>query len=80
MDLYPLTLKPCIDDLCRGSLECFKCHESMVEKCDGCGQYVALNGQSDVFQCECEPDDGMYDCLEDRLNAALKRADGINED
>ena len=55
MAFCPMNMKPCIDDLCRASLTCFDCQESMMVECDGCGKLVAADG-SDSDLCECEPD------------------------
>lgn len=54
----PQDLNVCIDSLCRGG-GCLRNGEAMLEKCHGCGQLVSTDGDSTVFQCECEPD--FYD-------------------
>ena len=48
--LCPKDLKPCVDDLCRGS-GCVLTGEALYEKCHGCG---ALVSEDDHDDCICE--------------------------
>lgn len=62
MAYCPADLKPCIDDLCYGGgcLNPLAAGEAMLMRCDGCLQFVAIDG-SDSEACECEPDDDRDD-------------------
>lgn len=59
MAICPATLKPCIDDLCYGN-GCLMLWgapmlvRSMLVRCYGCGQLIALDG-SNSDACECDP-------------------------
>jgi hypothetical protein len=53
MGYCPKDGKPCLDDICYGG-GCIrsKYHESILMRCDGCGQLVSADG-SDDWECEC---------------------------
>lgn len=60
--ICPKDLKPCIDDLCRGTMQCFQLDgEPMLIECSGCRHLVAFDG-SNTDCCDCEPEYG--DCVE----------------
>lgn len=52
-------MKGCSDDLCLGGgCMAYRGAEPPLTICDGCGQYVPIDGSShDVFRCECDPDE-----------------------
>lgn len=60
MRVCPVDMKPCIDDLCRGS-GCLLGGGDMWEVCDFCHQPFSLEAG---IECDCPPGDD-YDHLDD---------------
>lgn len=60
MAICPATFQGCIDDLCYGSGCLAMPGEPMLERCRGCGAYVAADG-SDNENCECDPTESDWD-------------------
>lgn len=53
MRICPKDLKPCPDDLCRGSGRCIRTGDDMLDTCDRCGQIYSEEFNID---CACEPE------------------------
>ena len=53
----PKDLKPCPDDVCRGSGSCLEIDAPLLKKCPRCGALF----DDEVLFCECPPDDWIPD-------------------
>ena len=60
MALCPKDFKPCCDDVCYGAGCILMGGMPMYQRCQGCGEYVAIDG-SDNDDCVCEPDYEEFD-------------------